>query len=99
MTEGELLAACSGVMEGFGSRLAVNTEILERLEEHIEKTNGALLEHVKVAGTRFTEIEARQLRQDGAFGAFKWLGGALVGAMSLGIALAGVALVVVARGG
>jgi hypothetical protein len=43
------------------TKVALNTQILERVEKHQKKTNGAI-----------EAIQEKQFRQDGAFDIIKW---------------------------
>lgn len=63
------------------TELSAMKAIVQRVEVHAEKTNGRLL-----------EVEKTQLRQEGALGIMRWLGGFLIASLSAAAAIAGVVI-------
>ena len=61
------------------TKVAVQEEILERVEAHVKATNGTV-----------AQLTANQLRQEGALSVIKLVGSIFVGAIATGASIAGV---------
>lgn len=70
-------------------KLDVTVEIVQRIDEHVKTQNG------QVAG-----VMAAQLRQEGATGMLKWvIGVVVIPTLAICVAVGGIALGIVIRGG